>query len=670
MRKIDDEIQALLLEHRGDIRSILKDNHRLDLLYALSSQRELLLEWYDFEPEAEVLQVGADYGALTGLFRSSVRAVTVLDDTESALETVRQRYPGAANIYYRKDSLAGYAAEACAESKKYDYVIFAGTLTAPYEKHIHEAKSLLKPEGILIVASANALGMKYFAGTVEEENALTKRQLTELLCGDRETQSMADESGALKFYYPMPDYKTPVSIYSDAYLPKKGDLTRVTPAYDYPPYHLMEQGEKFDTVCEAGLFDLYANSYLVFWSADPKQLQKEDERIFMKYNKTRREEFQIKTCICERNVAGAETGNKERYVEKAALSLDGSAHIASFKEKYEKLTKQHRTLKVAEPKFAEHRNSVFFPYLVGETCAEKLGEQLEGGQLPLDVLQIVMNQIYDISPECRSAFNRTEEFDEVFGADLTEEEQKLLLSDTACEVSNIDALFENMLMTREGIYCLDYEWVFLFPVPEHFVKYRILYYFYEQYSSVLKQLTLDQILGYFGITPEMAEVYRRMEENFQSYVHGENQELYLGNYMVYSRTVRDIRQTESDLARARERIEQMKLSLYPDWKAGDISREEYHQLKEQFEQQQARLDTRIASLQTRIDEAQNGVDETNSFLSQFIKYRNLQTLTREVVVELIDMIYVHEGGKITIKFKFSDAYAAAQDYIQKHGKTA
>ena len=46
MRKIDDEIQALLLEHRGDIRSILKDNHRLDLLYALSSQRELLLEWY------------------------------------------------------------------------------------------------------------------------------------------------------------------------------------------------------------------------------------------------------------------------------------------------------------------------------------------------------------------------------------------------------------------------------------------------------------------------------------------------------------------------------------------------------------------------------------------------------------------------------------------------
>ena len=137
-----------------------------------------------------------------------------------------------------------------------------------------------------------------------------------------------------------------------------------------------------------------------------------------------------------------------------------------------------------------------------------------------------------------------------------------------------------------------------------------------------------------------------------------------------SRSADHLQAERAQLQSSVERIEQMKLSLYPDWKAGDISREEYHRLKEQFEQQQTKLDTRLAALQTRIDEAQNGVNETNSFLSQFIKYRNLQTLTREVVVELIDMIYVHEGGKITIKFKFSDAYAAVQDYIRKHGKTA
>ena len=112
------------------------------------------------------------------------------------------------------------------------------------------------------------------------------------------------------------------------------------------------------------------------------------------------------------------------------------------------------------------------------------------------------------------------------------------------------------------------------------------------------------------------------------------------------------------------------LDLYPDWKAGDISREEYHRLKDRFSRRLEQLDARLSELSTQLDEAQNGVDENNSFLTQFVKHRNLQMLTREVVVELIDMIYVHEGGGITIKFKFADAYAAAKDYIEGHAQPA
>lgn len=172
-------------------------------------------------------------------------------------------------------------------------------------------------------------------------------------------------------------------------------------------------------------------------------------------------------------------------------------------------------------------------------------------------------------------------------------------------------------------------------------------------SDRLEQAVLETLRSQIALAVEMDELIAEINRS-----------------SARSRSADHLQTERAQLETERERIEQMKLSLYPDWKAGDISREEYHRLKEQFEQQQAKLDTRLASLQSRIDEVQNGVNETNSFLSQFVKYRSLQTLTREVVVELIDMIYVHEGGKITIKFKFSDAYAAAQDYIQKHGKTA
>ena len=511
MRKIDDEIQMLLKEHHGNIRDILAENERLDVLYALSEQRELLLEWYDFDPQASLLQVGADYGAMTGLFRTRVAEVVVLDPDQAALDTVEQRCPGAANVRCHCGQLTRYAAQGAGE-KRFDYVVFAGTLSAPYEAQIQAAKALLKPEGVLIVAAANPLGMKYLAGSRDEENGLTGPQLKTLLAGGQ-------------FYYPMPDYRTPVSIYSDRYLPKKGDLTRVTPAYDYPPYHMVDMGAKFDTVCEAGMFPQYANSYLVFWSENPAKIQGSVERVFIKYNKTRKDIFQIKTCICEQT---GDDGSRQRFVEKAALSLAGSAHISSFQEKYEGLTRQHKTLKVAEPLLRDGVNAAYFPYLIGQTWAEKLGTQIQGGQLPVSALKEAMGQIYDMDDRFRSAFVRTEAFDEAFGAGLSEEELALLAQDTACQASNIDALFENMLLTQDGIYCLDYEWVFLFPVPERFVKYRILYYFYEQYSSVMKQMPFDQILAAFGITAELAEIYRKMEVNFQSFVHGENQQLYRG----------------------------------------------------------------------------------------------------------------------------------------------
>ena len=116
----------------------------------------------------------------------------------------------------------------------------------------------------------------------------------------------------------------------------------------------------------------------------------------------------------------------------------------------------------------------------------------------------------------------------------------------------------------------------------------------------------------------------------------------------------------------REKTERLKLDLYPDWKAGDLSREEYHRLKARFDAQLARLDAQLAAVQTRIDDAERGAQAADPFLAQLIRHRNLTSLTREVVTELIDRIDVREGGGIVIHFRFADACAAAQDYIAAH----
>ena len=64
-----------------------------------------------------------------------------------------------------------------------------------------------------------------------------------------------------------PQYGIRRTIFSDEYLPGKGDLTDTITAYDYPKYLLMDVGEAYDRVCADGQFDQYANGYLVIWSA-------------------------------------------------------------------------------------------------------------------------------------------------------------------------------------------------------------------------------------------------------------------------------------------------------------------------------------------------------------------------------------------------------------------
>lgn len=116
----------------------------------------------------------------------------------------------------------------------------------------------------------------------------------------------------------------------------------------------------------------------------------------------------------------------------------------------------------------------------------------------------------------------------------------------------------------------------------------------------------------------------------------------------------------------KENTEKMKRSLYPDWKNGDISREDYLALKSDFEAEITELDQTITHLQSQLTEISQGVDSSNPFLAEFKQHQNLQTLNRPVVTSLIHMIYIKEKDGILIEFTFSDAFQLAKDYIDTH----
>jgi hypothetical protein len=107
-----------------------------------------------------------------------------------------------------------------------------------------------------------------------------------------------------------------------------------------------------------------------------------------------------------------------------------------------------------------------------------------------------------------------------------------------------------------------------------------------------------------------------------------------------------------------------KLDLYPDWKSGQITQEEYTALKARFDGQIAKLEEEAEQLRQDLAALQSQERLENDYLTNFLAHRNLDSLTREAVVELVDMIYVHEGGEITIQLKYQDEYQRLLELVQ------
>ncbi|MBQ1189705.1 MAG: glycosyl transferase family 2, partial [Lachnospiraceae bacterium] len=272
---------------------------------------------------------------------------------------------------------------------------------------------------------------------------------------------------------------------------------------------------------------------------------------FVKYNRTRAEKFQLKTAIVRENGTLS--------VEKTALSEEGAAHIRSFEEKFEKIKDLNPSVKFLKPEFSNGGKTVKFEYLKGETIGDVLGEQIQMGEVPYEALTEAMALVF---PEdfavsggkaCAETFVPGAEFKAVFG-DVPE------MSDRIVKVSNVDGLFENLMVSDGTVYGIDYEWVFDFPIPAKFLHFRNLLYFYRRYENVLK-CSQEEIFEHFGIGAELQEIFMEMEMAFQSYVHGEGNFQYMKQYEQEAKTIEYLLDRENELKIVKEWCENLKAEI-------------------------------------------------------------------------------------------------------------
>ncbi|MCD7947263.1 MAG: recombinase family protein [Oscillospiraceae bacterium] len=126
------------------------------------------------------------------------------------------------------------------------------------------------------------------------------------------------------------------------------------------------------------------------------------------------------------------------------------------------------------------------------------------------------------------------------------------------------------------------------------------------------------------------------------------------------RLIYSLQQAEKQLAGHKDASD----SLYMDWKSGDITKEEYGRLKGKIAEQIQQLEQNIAYLKEEMQVMADGIGADDPYLTSFLKYRNIQSLNRGILVELIDTIWVYEDGSVMIDFSFADQHQRIADYIE------
>ena len=127
-----------------------------------------------------------------------------------------------------------------------------------------------------------------------------------------------------------------------------------------------------------------------------------------------------------------------------------------------------------------------------------------------------------------------------------------------------------------------------------------------------------------------------------------------------------IRLNELIAAKEKElsKIMHYKQSIYQDWKDGEITHKDYRHMSEDYERQIEAINGLISNLYEEKAELENGIDTENPFLATFRKHENIDKLTREDLIELVDHITVHENGNIRVSLKYANEYRRVAEYIR------
>ena len=507
---VEDELLEIVKSHsEEEFWKIIEEQAKWPVLYHLSPLRENIVDWIPMEKDAKVLEIGSGCGAITGKLAQKAGSVTCIELSKKRSLINAYRHQDCDNVTIHVGNFQDIEPELLGD---FDFICFIGVFEYgqsyigsenPYVDWLRMMHGHLKEGGRIVIAIENKLGLKYFAGCMEDHLGTYFSGIEDYAEGGGvrtfvrgRLEQMLVESGLREysFYYPYPDYKFMSAVYSDERLPKPGELYDNLRNFDRDRMLLFDEKRAFDGIIKDGLFPVFSNSYAVVTGP-------EIEIKYAKYSNDRAQEYAIRTEL------GIIEGRP--VIRKWALSQAAKEHIREMGKACVDLTKRY------EGSGLEINKCHIFQDGAWAEC-----EYIPG---------VTLEEIMDF-------FLEKEDWNSFYG--LFDEYMKRTARGEELPVADYDLIFANILVSLpeeaamkdvEAVKAspwtvIDYEWTFGKAMGAKEIAYRALY-CYVLEDEKRKKLDLAQMARRLGMTEKEAEDCVSREMDFQKFVTGSHKAL-------------------------------------------------------------------------------------------------------------------------------------------------
>lgn len=326
LTKEEQDIEKYILETpKEKYDKIIEKDTRTQTIFALSEMRENIINWYPFKENSNILEIGSNFGEITGLLcKRAIRVVAIEKNLKKA-ECIKKRHEKEQNLEVIVGKLEDIKLD-----EKFNYVILNGILEFapnyieaenPFEEILQYAKQMLKPDGKILIATDNKFGIQYWAGKKYIDGSNEYKGLSEKfskkqpqLFGKRQLEELLNNMKlSYKIYNIFPNHKIPNLIYDEKYEISKEDINRNFECHDEDDIvNFIENDVLFRIIKEEkNIFNFFVNSFFI----EIGQNEIKNDIRYITFTNYRKKEYKIVTII------------KENEVIKKAITKEAQNHI-------------------------------------------------------------------------------------------------------------------------------------------------------------------------------------------------------------------------------------------------------------------------------------------------------------------------------------------------------